>query len=152
MFHVSKIPKSLLIDSFLDHLYCIEVTPHANKGDEIFILKNDQVVDTTPRLNDFNEAHKTCFDSFLPSDDIIELRNGGKNGVRISLKLINNGISTELFFGKNADLTSVVIDGNNNACDEQNEVTSAIRIHDGRLIKSECIGSFIYITFNPICR
>ena len=55
--------------------------------------------DTTPALNDFNETHRTCFDSFLPSHDIIELRNGGEDGVRISLKLVNNGISTKLFFG-----------------------------------------------------
>ena len=98
------------------------------------------MVDTTPRLNDFNEAHLTCFDSFLPSRDIFELRNGGKNGVRISVKLIDNGISSQLFFGQNADLTSVVIDGNNNECSEQNEITSAIRIHGGRIIESECIG------------
>ena len=100
------------------------------------------MVDTTPRLNDFNQAHRTCFDLFLPSHDIIELRNGGKNGVRVSLKLINNGKDTQLFFGQNADLTSVVIDGNNNQCSDQREITSAIRIHDGRILESECIGTF----------
>ena len=98
--------------------------------------------DTTPALNDFTETHTTCFDSFLPSHDIIELRNGGKNGVRISLNQINNGSSTQLFFGQNADLTSVVIDGNNNDCSEQREITSGIKIHDGRIIKSECTGLF----------
>ena len=100
------------------------------------------MVDTTPRLNDFNEAHRTCFDSFLPSHDLIELRNGGKNGVRISLNQINNGSSTQFLFGKNADLTSVVIDGNNNDCSEQREITSGIKIHGGKIIKSECRGSF----------
>ena len=123
-----------------DRRYCIKVTPHSNKGDEIFILKNDHVVDATPALNDFNQAHSTCFDLFFPNLDIIELRNGGVNGVRISLDLIYNGSSTQLLFGHNADLTSVVIDGNNNACSEQNEITSAISIHDERIIKSECIG------------
>ena len=108
------------------------------------------MVDTTPRLNDFNAAHRTCFDLFFPSHDIIELRNGGINGVRISLELIHKGISTQLSFGKNADLTSVVIDGNNNVCDEQNEITSAIRIHDANIIKSECTGSFTYIKFDRI--
>ena len=78
------------------------------------------------------------------SRDIYELRNGGKNGVRISLQLIKNGISTQLFFGKNADLTSVVIDGNNNKCREDNEVTTGIRIHDGKIIESKCKGWFIY--------
>ena len=102
------------------------------------------MVDTTPGLNDFNEAHRTCFDLFLPSNNVIELRNGGKNGVRISVKLINNGIATQLFFGRNADLTSVIIDGNNNVCSDQKEITSAIRIHDGRIIESKCIGSFTY--------
>ena len=102
------------------------------------------MVDTTPRLNDFNQAHRTCFDSFLPSRDIFELRNGGKNGVRVSLKLINNGKDTQLFFGQNADLISVVIDGNNNECSDQKEITSIIRIHDGRIVESECIGTFIY--------
>ena len=105
------------------------------------------MVDKTPRLNDFNDAHRTCFDSFLPSHDIIELRNGGKNGVRISLKLINNESSTQLFFGQNADLTSVVIDGNNNDCSEQREITSGIKIQVGRIIESECIGSLICITY-----
>ena len=134
----------------LDNRYCIEVTPHSNKGDEIFILKNDQVVDTTPRLNNFNGVHRTCFDSFLPSHDIIELRNGGKDGVRISLELILNGTSTQLFFGQNADLTSVVIDGNNNKCGDHKEITPAIKINDGRIIKSECKGSFTYIIFDHI--
>ena len=103
--------------------------------------------DTTPRLNDFNEAHRTCFDILFPSHDIIELRNGGKDGVRISLGLIYNGISTQLFFGQNADLTSVVIDGNNNECSDQNEITSTIKIHDGTITESECTGLFIFITF-----
>ena len=101
--------------------------------------------DTTPRLNDFNEAHRTCFDSFLLSHDIIELRNGGQNGVRISLKQINSGNSTQFFFGENDDLTSVVIDGNNNHCSEQNEITSSIIIQNGRIIESECKGKFTYI-------
>ena len=100
------------------------------------------MVDKTPRLNDFNVTHRTCFDSFLPSHDIIELRNGGTNGVRISLNQINNGSSTQFFFGPNADLTSVVIDGNNNVCSEKREITSGIKIHDGKIIKSECTGLF----------
>ena len=103
------------------------------------------MVDITPRLNNFNEAHRTCFDLFFPSHDTIELRNGGTNGVRISLKLVNNG--TQLFFGKNADLTSVVIDGNNKKCSEKNEIASAIGIRDGRIIKSACVGSFTYPIF-----
>ena len=98
--------------------------------------------DTTPRLNDFNDAHRTCFDSFLPSHDIIELRNGGTNGVRISLYLINNGSSTQLFFGENANLETVVIDENNNECREKREMTSKIKIHDGRIIESECKGAY----------
>ena len=98
------------------------------------------MVDTTPASNDFTETHRTCFDLFLPSHDTIELRNGGIDGVRVSLKLINNEVTSQLFFGQNADLNSVVIDGNNNQCSEQREITSAIRIHDGRIIESECIG------------
>ena len=106
------------------------------------------MVETTPRLNDFNDAHRSCFDKFLPSHDLIELRNGGINGVRISLKLINNGTSTQLFFGQNADLTSVVIDGNNNQCSEQNEITPSIRIRDGRITESACKGLFTYPKLN----
>ena len=104
------------------------------------------MVDTTPRLNDFNAAHRTCFDLFFPSHDTIELQNGGIDGVRISLNEINNGRSTQLLFGQNADLTSVVIDGNNKKCSEQNEITPAIKINDGKIIESECIGSFILKT------
>ena len=106
------------------------------------------MVDTTPRLNNFNEAHQTCFDLFFPRHDIIELRNGGTDGVRISLKLVYNGTSTRLFFGQNADLTEVVIDGDNNKCSEKNEVTSAIRIHDGKIIESACKGSLIQSKLN----
>ena len=108
------------------------------------------MVDTTPRLDDFNKAHRTCFDSFFPSHDIIKLRNGGNDGVRISLKLIKNEKRTQLFFGKNGDLSSIFIDGNKNKCSEKNEITSAISIHDGRIIKSECIGSFTNIAFDRI--
>ena len=100
------------------------------------------MVDTTPRLNDFNDPHRTCFDSFLPSHDIIELRDGGNDGVRISLALIYNGISTQLLFGQNADLTSVVIDENGNECRKQREITSKIKILDGKIIESECTGAF----------
>ena len=124
------------------------MSPHSNKGDEIYILKNHQVVDKTPRLNDFNEAHRSCFDKFVPSHDLIELRNTGEDGVRISLTLFNNGTSTHLFFGQNADLTSVVIDGNNNQCSEQNEITPNIRIRDGRIIESACEGSSIHPKLN----
>ena len=108
------------------------------------------MVDTTPALNDFIETHRTCFDLFLPSHDIIELRNGGIDGVRISLEVFHDGSSTQLFFGENADLTSVFIDGNNNLCSEEDENTSTIRIYDGRIIESECIGSFTYIIFGHI--
>ena len=97
------------------------------------------MVDTIRDLN-FNEVHRTCFDLFFPSHDMIELRNGGENGVQISLNIINNEKSTQLLFGPNADLTSVFIDVNNNECSEQNEITSAITIHDGKIIKSECTG------------
>ena len=103
------------------------------------------MVDTTPALNDFTETHRTCFDSFLPSQDIIELRNGGTDGVRISLEVFHDGSSTQLFFGENADKTSVFIDGDNNFCGEQDENTSTIRIYDGRIIESECIGSSTFI-------
>ena len=55
---------------FIRHLnnrFCLKVILHSNKGDAISILTNDQVVDTTPRLNNFTETHRTCFDSFFPS-------------------------------------------------------------------------------------
>ena len=147
---IKLLKNHILFIHLLDHRYCIEVTPSSNKGNEIFILKNDQLVDKTPRLNDFNAIHRTCFDVFLPSLDIIELRNGGINGVRISIKLINNGKSTPLVFGQNADLTSMVIDGNNNECSDRREIASSIKIHDGKIIESECIGSFTSIRFDRI--
>ena len=106
------------------------------------------MVDTTPGFNEFNKAHRSCFDKFLPSHDLIELRNGGKDGVRISLKLVNNGLSTQLFFGQNADLTSIVIDGNNNECSKQNEITSAISIRNEKITESACIGSYTYPKLN----
>ena len=123
--------------------YCIVLTRHSpdNPGDKISILKNNEVVEKTPHGSNFNQPHRTCFDSFLPRNDIIELRNGGTDGVRISLGLIYGGISTQLFFGPNADLSSVVIDENDNECIAKNEVTSKIRIQDGKIIESECLGN-----------
>ena len=134
------------LDKLSDDRYCIVLTPHlspdSNPGDEISIWKNNQLFEKTPDGSNFNQPHRSCFYSFPSSDDIIELRNGGTDGVRISLGLIYGGISTQLFFGPNADLFSVVIDKNNNECSEKNEITSKIRIQDGKIIESECLGNF----------
>ena len=79
---------------YLDRQYCIEVTLKINgdkNGDEINILKNDQIVDTIPANNVF-DTHTTCFDSFDLATDIFELRHGGNNnGNEIHIDLVNKG-------------------------------------------------------------
>ena len=100
------------------------------------------MISKTPYRNDFNDVHTTCFDSFLPNQDIIELRSGGTDGVSISVKLNYDGMSTQLLFGKNADLTTVILNRNGNKCSQPYEITSAIKIHDGRITESECRGTF----------
>ena len=85
-------------------------------------------------VDDFkNDPDSVNIDDFLAMDEVF-----------------HDASSTQLFFGENAVLTAVFIDGNNNYCSEQDESTSTIRIYDGRIIESECIGSFTYIIFGHI--
>ena len=119
--------------------YCIELNPE-DKGEAIDILKNDEIVDTTPAFDEFVASHLTCFDSFDLEHDIFELRNGGVDGVSLAINLINGDVSTSLKFGFNGDLTKITIDGNQLYCRGDAEAASAIRIQNGNVIDSECIG------------
>ena len=75
--------------------------------------------------------------------DVIELRNGGPDGVLISINLINARVKTQLRFGLNADLTRIFIDGDDFKCDQGLEQAYAIRIQNKRIIHSACIGEFV---------
>ena len=121
----------------------MEITPGFNKGDQISILQNDQVVDFTPSGENFINIHKTCFNSFDEENDIIELRNGGNNGVRISINLISKGVKTQLLFGKNENLIWVALDRrneDNDSCKSDGEISSFIKIRNGEVIQSACVG------------
>ena len=120
--------------------YCIELIPDpSDPGNGVSILKNGQVVDTTPAQKNFVATHTTCFDSFDLRNDIIELRNGGNHGLTISVNLINGRLNTQLLFGKNADMTKLRIDGDHNGCREDYEKSSNIKIKNGIIIKSACV-------------
>ena len=114
--------------------------PRGNRGEPVAILKNEKIVDTTPAFDDFVGSHVTCFDSFDLKHDIFELRNGGTDGVSLAINLLHKGVSTSLKFGLNGGLTKITIDGNQLHCREDSEAASAIRIQNGNVIASECIG------------
>ena len=133
---------AIITDLFLEQKYCIELTPTNNKGNAVGILRNDKIVDTTPAFDDFVAKHVTCFDSFDLKNDILELRNGGIDAVTLAINLRNKGVSTSLKFGLNGDLTTIAIDQNSLYCNEDGEAASTIRIQNGKVIESECIGEF----------
>ena len=132
----------------------MEITAGDNKGNQISILQNDQVVDITPSGENFINIHKTCFDSFDVENDIIELRNGGNDGVRISINLISKGVKTQLLFGKNENSIWVALDKDNDRCKSaeemeaegmgagrlDGEISSFIKIRNGEVIQSACVG------------
>ena len=90
---------------------------------------------------DSNQTHLICFDRFNMEQDVFELKYGsGNNSMEISVNLINRGVSKKLHFGKNANLDSTIIDENNLSCREDQEITNVIRIQNGTIIESECVG------------
>ena len=127
--------------------YCIELIPDpGNPGDAISILKNGHVFDITPAQKDFVETHRTCFDSFDLENDIIELQNGGMHSVTISVNLINGEVTKQLLFGPHANMNWLVID-NGEWCRKKEEKASVVRIQNGIITKSACVGMFIKIMF-----
>ena len=128
---------------FSDPRYCIEVIPQGNQGNSILILQNGQVVDITPGLSNFENNHLICFEDFDLQSDIFELRHsGGNNGVTISVNLIYQGVTSQLLFGIQADLTWIKIDGDGLQCKTDVEAAFTLRIKNGKIIESECIGLF----------
>ena len=112
-------------------------------------------MDITPSYDDFVNSHETCFNSFDMKNDIIELQYGGNNAVQISINLINEDVTTQLLFGPNAESTWTAIDGNGFRCksaeqmksdgmaaDSISEVSRLIKIQNGKIIQSACIGKF----------
>ena len=138
-----RLPKTtqlLNLNILLGLQYCIELIPDpSDPGSAVSILKNGQVVDTTPAQKNFAETHTTCFDSFDLQNDIIELQNGGNHGLTISVNLIHGRGNTQLLFGKNADMTWLKIDGDHNGCWEAYEQAGVIKIQNGVITKSACV-------------
>ena len=126
---------------------CIKIIPisghYSNEGDAITILRNDEVIDTTPAYADFVNTHETCFESFDMKNDIFELRNGGTDRVKISVILNHGGMTTQLMFGSNEDLTQIWIDGNKMNCASSWETTPSIKIQNGNIVRSACKGEFL---------
>ena len=126
---------------------CIKIIPisgsSSDYGDAIAILRNDEVVDATPAYADFVNAHETCFESFDIKNDIFELRNGGADAVKISVILTRGGMTTQLMFGLNEDLTEIWINGNLMNCGGGYETTPSIKIQNGIIVRSACKGEFL---------
>ena len=126
---------------------CIKIIPisgsSSDYGDAIAILRNDEVVDTTPAYTAFSNAHETCFESFDIKNDIFELRNGGADAVKISVILTRGGMTTQLMFGLNEDLTEIWINGNLMNCGGGYETTPSIKIQNGIIVRSACKGEFL---------
>ena len=74
-------------------------------------------------------------------NDIIELRKTGDDGADITINLIYNGVSTPLEgFGSNKNLNMITIDGNQHTCAIDKEIAPFIRIRNGKILESKCVG------------
>ena len=126
----------------LGQKYCIKLTSvciGACRGDAIKILHNDQFVNEIPSGNFGNHTH--CFESFELMNDIIELQSTGTNGADISINLINNGVASQLNgFGLDANLNFIEIDGDLARCNQDIESARFLKINNGKILKSQCIG------------
>ena len=120
----------------------------ANGGDELLLLRNGVVVETIPYR--FTSTIRTCLDSFDFGNEIIELRfNGVNDGVQVHVDLINEGVTTRLLFGSNADVDFIAFDSTLNSgdaygddglyCMTTKEATDVLKIRNGNIIESECI-------------
>ena len=103
-------------------------------------MKNGKVVSTIPALSEFDKAETFCFELFDVEKDIIELRSTGKNGREISINLIDGGVTRQLLFGPNADKPWIYIDDNQIQCTSDEESTNVLKIKNGIIIQSACIG------------
>ena len=54
------------------------------------------------------------------------------------MKIIDQGISTKLKFGKNRDLNFITISEINTTCDENFEIARRVFIQNEHIMKSEC--------------
>ena len=126
----------------------MEFTPKWNlrrRGDPIKILKNGEPVESVDDIpSDHTDNIERCFESFDVENDIIELKNTGNDGADISINLINDGVITPLEgFGSNSNLAIITIDGNQNACESNHESAPFIRIRNGKILESKCVGKLI---------
>ena len=129
--------------------FCIELIPQGNEGDGILILRNDVVESTIRSRPHFTSTQKTCWNDFDFENDIIELRyNGCNDAVTFHVNLINEGVSTKLLFGLNADIDWIALDSDYNwgaygddglYCIAHAEAAHAIKIQNGKIIESECV-------------
>ena len=114
--------------------YCIEIIDSVHyPADGLLILKNGQVVDTVPTRDNNVETHETCFDSFDEENDTIEIR--GEKG-RISINLIKKGVKTKLL----ANGHTIIMNRDRLECGPVVEYAPAVKIKDGKVIQSGCIG------------
>ena len=112
-------------------------------------MRNGVVAGSIPSKPDFTETRKFYFGDFDFKNDIIELRhNGGNDGTTIHVDLIDQGVSTRLLFGSNADIDWIRLDSDFSDpqfqydgwfCTATREGAYAIKIQNGIIIESECI-------------
>ena len=118
------------------------MTPSGNNGNEVYVFKNDKLVDEIPGFSKFVQPHRTCFEYFDLENDVFELQHsGGNDAVTMSVNLLLNGFKTILHFGLEADLPSIALNSNGLRCEKNSEVTNFIQIQNNKIIRSECVGT-----------
>ena len=127
-----------MFESVKGQQYCLEVNSGSKKKNTLAIKKNEEIVDQTSAVFNSGGVQLICLDSFDAVNDILEIKNGAGNAVKISVKLINNDTVTSLHSGQSKNLNSILIDDRYEICEKNFEVASAIKIQNGVIIQSAC--------------
>ena len=126
-----------------------DIIPMANKGEKFSLLRSGVFIKTIPE--NFASTIRTCFDYFDFKNEILTLYfNGFGVGVHIHVDLINEGVTTRLLFGSNAEVDYISLDSTYNTgaygenglyCLTTREATDVLKIQNGKIIESECINT-----------
>ena len=135
------------INKFNLERYCIRVTssndeslcqnvipngPNSWAGSDIVIKHNGVNVATMPAAS---TEFEYCLDDIDIAVDELQLQSSSEDGVCITSLSIN---SNQLFVGKNNNLTSFWIDGNDQYCLDDFMSTSQITLQNEQVISSIC--------------
>ena len=124
------------VTSSNDESLCQHVIPNAGPnswaGSDIVIKHNGVTVTTMPAAS---TGFEYCLDDIDIAVDELQLQSSSENGVCITSLSINRN---QLFVGKNNNLTSFWIDGNDQYCLDDFMSTSQITLQNEQVISSIC--------------